>query len=574
MRNLLWSGVLMVLLSGCGWDGTATRNNDITPLTAITITADYSTIALNTSVKLKATGNYSGLFTRDISDKVTWTSDTPTVAAFATTANPNRVTGKGAGSAVLTATLGSVSATYAMKVSTATPTAVTVTPAAPTLAKGLTTQFAATGTFSDGSTQVLTFDAAWASSDATVASVSDAADDTKGLATALAAGTTTISATFGGISGTAILTATAPTLQSIAVSPAKPSVLSLTKTAFTATGTYSDGTTGDITSQVTWASSNTNAAPAPAAGTTVTSAPGTTTISATLGSVGGSTTLKVTGGTLTSFSISPNSRTLVKGTMGRISATGVFSDGTSRDITGALAWTVDFPNRATLTEPSGNVMWVSALASGAVTITADSASLRKTATVTVTAPSLNHLEISPTSLSLTKGSTGRFALTAIFNDGTSQVVTDSSSAGSPTTWSSNTTSVATVGTTGLASGQVTAVAAGTTATITAAYGGTTITATVTVTAKTPKRLDISPSGTTNAVAVGSATPFTATVTYSDNTTADVTKDTVWTISDANVAVLADSQQLPGQVMGVDSGTATLTATFGGITAPTVTVKVP
>ncbi|WP_191965624.1 Ig-like domain-containing protein [Oryzomonas sagensis] len=567
MRNLLWSGFLMVLLSGCGWDGAATRENDITPLTAITITADYSTIALNTSTKLKATGNYSGLFTRDISDKVTWTSDTPTVAAFATTANPSRVTGKGAGGAVLTATMGGVSATYTMNVSAATATAITVTPAAPTLAKGLTTQFAAAGTFSDGSRQDLTFDAAWASSDATVASVSDAADDTKGLATALAAGTTTISATFGGISGTALLTATAPVLQSIAVSPGTPSVLSLTKTTFTATGTYSDGTTGDITGQVAWGSSNTNTAPAPTAGTTVTSAPGTTTISAALGSVRGTTTLTVTGGTLTSFSISPNSQTLVKGTMGRISATGVFSNGTTRDITGALTWTVDFTSRATLTAPSGNVMWASALASGAVTITADSASLRRTATVTVTAPSLNHLAIAPASLGLTKGSTGRFALTAIFNDGTSQDVTDSAA------WSSNATSVATVGTAGLASGQVTAVAAGT-ATVTATYGGTTITATVTATAKTPKSLAITPGSTTTTLAIGTATSFTATVTYSDNTTADVTKDTVWTTSDANVAIPADSQQLPGQIMGVDSGTATLTATFGGITAPTVTVKVP
>lgn len=573
MRNLLWSGFLAaLLLSGCGWDGSATRNNDITPLTAITITADHSTIARNTSVKLKATGNYSGLFTRDISDKVAWTSDTPAVAAFATAANPNRVTGKLAGSAVLTATLEGVSATYAMSVSSATPTAVTVTPAAPTLAKGLTAQFAATGVFSDGTSQDLTFDAAWASSDATVASVSDAANDTKGLATALAAGATTISATFGGISGTALLTATAPTLQTITVTPVAPSVLSLSKTTFTATGVYSDKTTGDITSLVTWASSNTNAAPAPTAGTTITSAPGTTTISATLGSVSGSTPLKVTGGTLSSFSITPNSRTLVKGTIGRISATGVFSDGTSRDITGALAWTVDYPNRAALTTPSGNVMWVSALASGDVIITADSASLRKTATLTVAVPSLNHLEIAPTSLSLTKGSTGRFALTAIFNGGTSQVVTDSSSAGSPTTWSSSNTSVATVGSSGLASGQITALAAGT-ATITATYGGTNITATVTVTAKTPKSLAITPSSTTT-LTIGTATSFVATVTYSDNTTAIVTQDTVWTVSDANVAILADSQQLQGQIMGVNSGIATLTATFGGITAPTVTVKVP
>lgn len=563
---------MILLLSGCGWDGTASRENDVTPLTAITITADYSTIALNTSVKLKATGNFSGYYTKDISDQVAWTSATPTVAAFVTTANPSRVTGKGAGSSVLTATMGGVSATFNLTVSSATVTSVTVSPAAPTLAKGLTKQFTATGIFSDATTQDLTFDAAWTSSDTTAATISDVADDTKGLATALAAGTTTISATFGGISGSTLLTTTAPVLQSIAITPDTPTVLSLSSVTFTAIGTYSDGTTPDITSQVTWASSSTNVAPAPTAGTTVTSAPGTTTISAALDNVSGTTTLKVTGGTLSSISISPNSQTLVKGTLGRISATGVFSDGSSRDITGALTWTVDNTNRASLTTPSGNVMWANALASGGVTITAKSASLSKTASLTVTAPSLNHLEIAPISLALTKGTTGRFTVTAIFNDGTSQDVTDSATTGSPTTWSSNNTSVATVGATGLASGQVGAVAAGT-ATITANYGGTNITGSVTVTAKTLKSLAIYPSSTTT-LSIGVATAFTATATYTDATTADVTKDTTWTVSDANVAIPADSQQLQGQIMGVNSGTATLTATFDGKTATAVNLKVP
>ncbi|QEM67448.1 hypothetical protein FO488_04355 [Geobacter sp. FeAm09] len=567
MRNLLWPVLLMALLSGCGWDGTASRENDFTPLTAITITADYSTIALNTSTRLKATGNYSGLFTRDISDKVTWTSGNTAVAAFATAATPSRVTGTGAGTAVLTATLGGVSATSTMTVSSATVTTITVTPAAPTLAKGLTKQFTATGTFSDATTQDLTFDAAWSSSDTAVASISDTADDTRGLATALAAGTTTISATFGGMSGTTLLTATAPVLQSIAVTPAAPSVLSLSKTTFTATGTYSDATTGNITSQVTWGSSTPSVAPVPTSGSTVTSAPGTTSISATLGGISGTTTLTVTGGTLTGISISLASQTLVKGTSGRISATGVFSNGSTRDITGALTWTVDNASRASLTTPSGNVMWASALASGSVTITAESVSKSATATLTVTAPSLNSLAISPTSLSLTGGTTGRFTLTAVFNDGTSQDVTDT------TAWSSGTDTVATIGTTGLASGQVSAAAAGT-ATITAEYDGTSKTATVTVKAKTLKSLAISPSTTTN-LTIGSATAFTATATYTDATTADVTGDTVWTTADANVAIPADSQQLQGQIMGVNSGSTTLTATFGNKTETvTVTVKAP
>jgi len=46
------------------------------------------------------------------------------------------------------------------------------------------------------------------------------------------------------------------------------------------------------------------------------------------------------------------------------------------------------------------------------------------------------------------------------------------------------------------------------------------------------------------------------------------------LPDANVAIPADSQQLQGQIMGVNSGTATLTATFDGKTATAVNLKVP
>ena len=62
---------------------------------------------------------------------------------------------------------------------------------------------------------------------------------------------------------------------------------------FTATGTYSDESTQDLTTQVTWASSNTAAATINAAGSRPRRRPGATTISATLGAVSGSTGLTV-----------------------------------------------------------------------------------------------------------------------------------------------------------------------------------------------------------------------------------------------------------------------------------------
>jgi hypothetical protein len=78
---------------------------------------------------------------------------------------------------------------------------IAVTPANPTNVVGTTTQFAATGTYSDNSTQNLTSQATWASTQTSVATI-----NTAGLASALTTGTSTISATLGTVSGSTLLT--------------------------------------------------------------------------------------------------------------------------------------------------------------------------------------------------------------------------------------------------------------------------------------------------------------------------------------------------------------------------------
>ena len=73
-------------------------------------------------------------------------------------------------------------------------TSIAVAPANPSVAKGLTDQFTATGTYTDGSTANLTNQVTWASATAAVATIS-----TTGLASTLATGTTAITASLGGI---------------------------------------------------------------------------------------------------------------------------------------------------------------------------------------------------------------------------------------------------------------------------------------------------------------------------------------------------------------------------------------
>ena len=166
---------------------------------------------------------------------------------------------------------------------------IAVTPANPSIAAGLTQQFTATGTYSNNTTQNITSTVTWAS--ATTATATIAA---RGLATAVAQGTSSISATLSGVTGSTVLTVNPPVLQSIAVTPASPSIAAGLTQQFTATGTCSNSTTQNITATVTWASATTATATIAAGGLATAVAQGTSLISATLSGVTGSTVLTVT----------------------------------------------------------------------------------------------------------------------------------------------------------------------------------------------------------------------------------------------------------------------------------------
>src|SRR6202043_4228680 len=124
------------------------------------------------------------------------------------------------------------------------------TPASPSIPKGTTLQFVATGTYTDQSTQDLTQSAYWTSSDLTSATISDAAGS-RGLATSPASGNTgtlTITATSGATAGSILLTVSPAALVSIAVTPATTSIAKGLTQQFTATGTFTDNSTQDLTS--------------------------------------------------------------------------------------------------------------------------------------------------------------------------------------------------------------------------------------------------------------------------------------------------------------------------------------
>jgi hypothetical protein len=173
-------------------------------------------------------------------------------------------------------------------------TTVNIGPSTPSIAVGKTQPMSATGTYDNGTTETITDTASWSTSDVAIATVSAA-----GLVTGVASGSATISATLDGVSGSTTVNVVTAGLKSISITPTSPSISSGLTEQFTAIGTLEDGTTVDLTSSVTWTSSNTAVATIDSSGlaTALTvSSSETTNITAQSGSITSNTAvLKVTG---------------------------------------------------------------------------------------------------------------------------------------------------------------------------------------------------------------------------------------------------------------------------------------
>jgi len=191
---------------------------------------------------------------------------------------------------VVYARLNGITGQTNITISNMTIASVQLTPATPTIAVGTTQQFALIGTFSDGVTTVdLTPSARWQTSN-----YAEAVIDRSGIASGLAAGTVTITATYKGLSPTtATLIVSNATIQSINVTPASPTVALGGLQQFAATGLFSDGSTQDITSVSQWTSSTPTVAVIKQTGLASSASHGQTTINATFKGVTGSTTLNV-----------------------------------------------------------------------------------------------------------------------------------------------------------------------------------------------------------------------------------------------------------------------------------------
>ncbi len=279
---------------------TGTTSLTLATVTSLSVSPASATIVLGATKQFTASGALTGGATQDLTAYAVWSSSTPTVATIGTgTTSPGLAVSAGTGSTSITASFGGVSSNSAvLTVTPAVLSSISITPVNSSVAVGKVQQFTAIGAYSDGSKKDITASATWTSNNTQVATVGNAAG-TKGLATALSVGTTSVSASFSGVTSNAVtLTVTAAELTSIIVTPPNPIISIGTVAQFKALGVFSDNSAQDLTTTVTWTSSDASVAiifTAPGSqGFATANNVGTTTITATSGTVSGNTLLTVT----------------------------------------------------------------------------------------------------------------------------------------------------------------------------------------------------------------------------------------------------------------------------------------
>jgi len=272
---------------GGAFQASTTLNVSNAQLGTISLTPGSAAVPLDGSRQFLATGNYADGSQADLSLLATWGTSDEAIATvspfgFTSASGPgqtnisasflNPVTGttvSGSGSVVVNpAALTRIdicAATVSNPIANCPPLDPFPPPSAISFANQTQFGLVAIGTFSDGSRQDLTGAVRWTSGSPAAATVSDD-PGVPGIMTGVAGrgvmtggtlgGSTLITATTGGISGSTTVIVSAATPQSLTVAPANGIVALGTLQKCKVTATFSDGSKQDVTPLVQWNSLN------------------------------------------------------------------------------------------------------------------------------------------------------------------------------------------------------------------------------------------------------------------------------------------------------------------------------
>lgn len=561
-----------------GFTGTSTVEVSEPLLESITISPRTVTTAVGIDIQFTASGSYDNGTSRDITDSVTWSSSDTAIASISNT-SPTRgmATTLTLGVTNISATQGGVTDSTTLTVNSDPLTRIDIIPAAATLPVDGRLQYLAQAVYASGLTEDVTDQSTWTVGEGSIATI-----DSSGSLTAIAEGNTAVSASFNDVSGSGQLTVSGTlTLLGLTIEPASTSVLEFQTIQYQAFGQYNDGSSRNITTEVTWSSddttvfaiSNDEATFGKGLGIGLTPEQSTLVNAIMPGtSIAGSADISVIplGDDIRKLEVTPVTSEILIGESQQYQADLFLTDGSQVDVTNYVVWSSADDAIATI---DGNGLAFGE-AAGTATVQASLfqlTDLSDSASLTVKAPvTIEDIVVSPPSATVLEGETASYTAEALLSDNTSIDVTQSAS------WSSGDINIASAAAGGIATG--------------VAEGTTTVIATVQYEGQNYQgsaNIDVLPVVVIEEIIVdpgiaeileGGSLQYTATARLSDGMNIPVTEDVNWQSANSNVATISSS----GAAIGIAGGTTTITAslvyenvTYSGtaeLTVRTITIE--
>jgi uncharacterized protein YjdB len=440
LLTALQPGTTSVIASKEGLSSSLIISVSQASLTGIAITPSIISLAAGSSETVNVTASFSDSTKQDVSSQVEWFNSNDQVAVIES--NSFTVLALAAGSTTLSASISGQQADLSINVTDAELVSLSLSPVNASIPLGQSQQYSAQGTFTDGSVQDLTSEVTWLSSDEGKALISNT-ESLKGFAESIALGSVTLTAVLGDIQQGTLLTITNAALSSIQIQPANQVLAKGTNAQIKALGYYTDGSLIDLTSKVIWSSSDSTFIDLLSAnnGTVTSLNQGTALISATLEGISGLGNITVTDATLQSISISTAQTTVPSGITQNLTATGTYSDMSTKNLSQQVTWESDDVVKATVSNNGTEAGLLRALSPGQLTISASLGTLSDQINIDVTDPVLTSIQVSTTSAQLNVSSSTPASAIASFSDSSTLDVS------SQVNWLSSDVNVASIGNT-------------------------------------------------------------------------------------------------------------------------------
>lgn len=370
--------------AGTGPDALDAGRRDSSARLALTVLPGRATVPTSTAVQFNAFVG-SGARAEDVTTRVTWSVDEPAIAAITTGAMGGRLTATREGNVTVRAAYLGTEGNAVVKVVDTGITSSVLRPAPAMITLGALQTFRMTATFGDGAIVDVTESASWRTLDAAVATAANG-PSMRGVVRGVGVGETTVVASFAGSEAKAIITVRAPSpLTSLALRPATASAILGETFTFSAVGSYSDGTTRDLTGSGRWSSSSTAVAQV-SFGRTRCLAAGTATITVTAAGQNATGTIACGVAAIMGVRLTPANSTTVAGARVQFSATVFYRDGTSRDVTSQTTFGTSNGSVATVQSIGPGRGVVTAVAAGSTMISGMYGGVTATTNLVVTAP--------------------------------------------------------------------------------------------------------------------------------------------------------------------------------------------